>query len=127
LYESKLSANELLDNNSKFTALWNVIEGNLTSSIINDIKKTFIKIDYIKALNSKPQIRRQKRFFNYIYDSKKSLSIRSTTITKKYHKYKQIMEWIDNIEVKFKNLIQILNIGKSIQGRDLRVLRVNQL
>lgn len=64
--------------------------------------------------------------FNYaLFKLNSSRKIDSNNVLKHYFNVEQVYEWLHNLELNYsKDILKVLNIGKSYQNRDLKVLKI---
>ncbi|XP_014230662.1 carboxypeptidase A2-like [Trichogramma pretiosum] len=96
--------------------------------ILNDVKSflrekkiayTILISDLQKAITTQnPRMPKQRR--QEIYSSQGH-----SMDWKRYHRYKEIMGYLDYLKEKYPHLVEIESIGKSFEGRDLMVAKIS--
>lgn len=85
--------------------------------------KLIPEADKLNTIARKSKIKRD--LSNYPRREFNNHTINSTNIVQSYYSVDQVHDWMRRMNSEYPNITEIINIGKSIQNRDLLVIRVS--
>ncbi|CAF1035499.1 unnamed protein product, partial [Brachionus calyciflorus] len=112
------------DDNNKLLHHYKLIVNKNSQLIIQYLLNLNIKFKIIergnRRLNNDNNNKKKRSIHHHLLD----LNIRSENLTKTYYTIDQIYEWLNHTKNSYKDIVDLIEIGKSLQNRSLLVMKI---